>query len=180
MPESRAPVFGALNAMRPEKRNGWIEHTAQTMGVSIPKTPPPRFAPCSWHELREMADSGLIDIGSHTVTHPILSSISDEESWVELSNSRAQISAGIGRDVNCFCYPNGKVQDYRSSQVKQIQDAGYACAVIAEFGMVHASTNRYLMPRIGMTRKRTPEQISKYLEGFAYYQHKLQAGRGDA
>ncbi len=180
MPDSLPAAFGALNEMRPKNRNAWIEHTAQSMGVSVPKTPPPRFAPCSWGELREMADSGLVDMGSHTVTHPILSSISDEESWVELINSRAQISAGIGRDVNCFCYPNGKANDYRSSQVKQIADAGYACAVIAEFGMVQAGTDPYLMPRIGMTRKRTQEQISKYLEGFAYYQHRFQPGRGDA
>jgi peptidoglycan/xylan/chitin deacetylase (PgdA/CDA1 family) len=180
MPDSLPAVFGALNRMRPEHRNTWIENTAQSMGVSVPKTPPPRFAPCSWGELREMADSGLIDIGSHTVTHPILSSISDEESWAELTNSRAHISAGVGRDVNCFCFPNGKTNDYRSSQVKQIQDAGYVCAVIAEFGMVQASTDPYLLPRIGMTRKRTQEQISKYLEGFAYYQDRFQSGRGDA
>ncbi|HZQ95039.1 MAG TPA: polysaccharide deacetylase family protein [Candidatus Sulfotelmatobacter sp.] len=180
LPDSLPAVFGALNKMRPEARNGWIETTARSMSVSIPKTPPPRFAPCSWTELREMSDSGLMEIGSHTVTHPILSSITDEESWQEVTQSRSQIMQAIGRPVNCFCYPNGKGSDYRPSQVQQIAEAGYRCAVIAEFGMVQSRRDLFRLPRMGMTRKRTPAQIAKYLEGFAYYQHRVQARNSEA
>jgi len=79
-------IFRTLNRMRPEERNARIEAMArsarsldQSAGVTIPKSAPAKYSPCSWSELREMADSGLMEIGSHTVTHPILSSITDEE-----------------------------------------------------------------------------------------------------
>jgi len=78
--------------------------------------------------------------------------------------------------VNCFCYPNGMSRDYRPSQVQQVQQAGYACSVIAEFGMVNHASDRYRLPRIGVTRKSSTPEFSKYLDGFAYYQEKL-AGR---
>jgi peptidoglycan/xylan/chitin deacetylase (PgdA/CDA1 family) len=143
--------------------------------VTLPSTVPAKYAPCSWSELREMADSGLMEIGSHTVTHPILSSVTDEESWDELTRSRAQIGEALRRTVNCFCYPNGMLGDYRPNQVLQVEEAGYACSVIAEFGMVNQTSDHYTLPRIGMTRKTSAEQISKYLDGFAYYQDRLRA-----
>lgn len=170
-------LFRSLNRVRPEERNARIEALAKRMGVTLPRTAPAKYRPCSWSELREMADSGLMEIGSHTVTHPILSSVTDEESWDELTRSRAQIEEGIGRTVNCFCYPNGMHGDYRPSHVQQVEQAGYACSVIAELGMVRSTSDRYQLPRIGMTRKSSAEQISKYLDGFAYYQQKLEPGK---
>jgi peptidoglycan/xylan/chitin deacetylase (PgdA/CDA1 family) len=167
-------AFQSLNRMRPEERNRRIEAMAVSVGATFPKTIPAKYLPCSWSELREMADSGLVDIGSHTVTHPILSSVTDEESWDELTRSKAQIEEGIGRAVNCFCYPNGMPGDYRPGQVRQVQKAGYACSVIAESGMVASNADPYRLPRIGMGRKVSPVQISKYLDGFAYYQERLQ------
>jgi peptidoglycan/xylan/chitin deacetylase (PgdA/CDA1 family) len=169
-------VFKSLNRMRPEERNGCVEGMAKSIGVSLPASAPAKYQPCSWSELREMADSGLMEIGSHTLTHPILSSISDEESWNELTRSKAQIEEGIGRPVNCFCYPNGMPGDYRPNQVQQVEQAGYACSVIAEFGMVHRSGDRYRLPRIGVARKSGLLEFSKYLDGFAYYQKRLGAG----
>ena len=183
-PDELAPgklhgVFRSLNRMRPEDRDARIEAMAsslnKSLGVTIPtpKSAPAKYSPCSWSELREMADSGLMEIGSHTVTHPILSSVTDEESFAELTLSRAQIEEGVGRSVRSFCFPNGMPGDFRLSQVRQVADAGYDCSVIAQFGMVSNSSDRYQLSRIGMARKSSPEQIAKYLDGFAYYQQRL-------
>jgi peptidoglycan/xylan/chitin deacetylase (PgdA/CDA1 family) len=176
-PDKRDGIFRSLNRMRPEQRNARIEAMASSLnksgGVTIPKSAPEKYSPCSWSELREMADSGLMEIGSHTVTHPILSSVTDEESFAELTRSRAQIEDGIGRSVRSFCFPNGMPGDFRPSQVRQVAEAGYDCSVIAQFGMVSNSSDRYQMPRIGMARKSSDEQIAKYLDGFAYYRQRL-------
>jgi peptidoglycan/xylan/chitin deacetylase (PgdA/CDA1 family) len=177
-PDKLDGFFRSLNRKRPEERNAWIEAMGKGIDRPCPRTPPAKFAPCSWSELREMADSGLMDIGSHTVTHPILSSITDEESWDELTRSRTQIEEGLGRTVSCFCYPNGMPGDYRPSQVQQVRQAGYACSVIAEFGMVSHASDRYRLPRIGVARKSNTPEFSKYLDGFAYYQEKFAAKRG--
>jgi peptidoglycan/xylan/chitin deacetylase (PgdA/CDA1 family) len=162
--------FRWLNRMRPEDRNARIEAMAKSAGTAIPQVPPLEYAPCSWTELREMADSGLMEIGSHSATHAIFSSITEQESWQELSRSRAQIEEGMGRSVRCFCFPNGMPGDFRPSQVRQAQDAGYLCAVTAQFGMLRPGGDRYQIPRIGMTRKSSRAEIGKVLDGFAYYQ----------
>ena len=177
-PEELAPgkledAFRSLNRLRPEERNARIDAMAKRAALSIPKTPPAKYGPCSWSELREMADSGLMEIGSHTATHPTLSSVTDEESWEELRLSRAQIEEGMGRGVQSFCFPNGMPGDFRLSQVRQVQDAGYLCSVTAQFGMVPSGSDRYELPRIGMARKRDAVEIEKSLDGFAYYQQRV-------
>jgi peptidoglycan/xylan/chitin deacetylase (PgdA/CDA1 family) len=168
-------VFRSLNPLRPEARNAQIQAMAAGAGITIPSQPPAKYAPCSWSELREMADSGLVDIGSHTVTHPILSSITDEESGQELKVSCNQIEEGMGEKPGSFCLPNGMPGDFRPTQVQQIADAGYACSVVASFGMVNNGEDPYLMPRLGMGSKSDPIEFSKFLDGVAYYQRKLGA-----
>jgi peptidoglycan/xylan/chitin deacetylase (PgdA/CDA1 family) len=166
-------TFRMLNRMRPEERNARIRHFAERAGVSIPKTAPPKYSPCSWGELREMADSGWMEIGSHTATHPIMSSITDEESWHEVDESRRQIEEGIGRKVRSFCFPNGKPGDYRQSQVRQLAEAGYACGMAAHAGLVSEASDHYALPRIGVARKSKLVEFSEYLDGVAYYRQKL-------
>jgi len=166
-------VFRTLNRLRPEERNARINTMAQNAGISIPSFAPEKYSACSWSELREMAASGLMEIGSHTATHPILSSISDVESWQELSRSRAEIAEGIGREVKSFCYPNGMPGDFRPSQVRQVTEAGYSCSVIAQPGLVEADCDPYQMPRLGMARKRSELEIAKQLDGVAYYQRRF-------
>jgi peptidoglycan/xylan/chitin deacetylase (PgdA/CDA1 family) len=166
-------LFLTLNRMRPEARNEQIQAMAAAAGIKIPRQAPAKYAPCSWGELREMADSGLVDIGSHTVTHPILSSITDEESWEELTESRRQIEDGIGRKADSFCLPNGMTGDYRLTQLGQVADAGYVCSVLASFGLVGNGTDPYRLPRMGMGSKSRPVEFSKFLDGAEYYQQKL-------
>jgi len=164
------PVFRSLNLLRPEERSARIEAMAKSAGLSIPPNPPQKYASCSWNELREMADAGLVEVGSHTATHPILSSLTDEESWDEITRSRAEIENGMGREVRAFCYPNGMPGDFRPSQVKQVEKAGYTCSVVAQFGLVQAGSDRFQLPRIAMARKTSTAEIAKFLDGFAYYQ----------
>lgn len=168
-------TFRSLNRMRPAERNARIEAFAEQAGVLIPRTAPAKYSPCSWSELREMADSGLMEIGSHTMTHPILASLTDEESWRELTESRRQIEEGVGREVRCFCFPNGLAGDYRESQVRQVEKAGYVCATAAHTDLVSERADRFALPRIGAARKSSLIEFSKHLDGIAHYQQKLES-----
>jgi peptidoglycan/xylan/chitin deacetylase (PgdA/CDA1 family) len=170
--------FETLNRVSPATRNEQIADMATRMEVFIPKDAPAKYAPCSWNELRDMADSGLVEIGSHTISHPILASIPDEESWRELTLSRAQIEENMGRPVRSFCFPNGKPGDYRPSQVQQIIDAGYTNAVVARRGMVAPGASFYELPRIGVSGLTDELHFSKDLDGVDYFQLKLQGALG--
>lgn len=167
-------MFESLNRLRPEIRNTLIAEIAAGMGVSIPSEPPAKYAPCTWSELSEMAESGLVEIGSHTVTHPILASIGEDESWEELTVSRRQIEDALRRPVEFFCFPNGKSRDYRPSQLHQVRDAGYVGAVSANFGMVTSGANPFELPRLGVSSRSDSLAFRKSLDGAEYYQSRLQ------
>jgi peptidoglycan/xylan/chitin deacetylase (PgdA/CDA1 family) len=177
-PDKIDSFFAMLNRLRPDVRDAHVEALALTIGARFPKNPPPKYSPCTWPELREMADSGLVEIGSHTVTHPILSSLTDEESWCELTDSREQLEQGLGGKVTAFCYPNGKAGDFRRDQVEQVKAAGYASAVHTRYGMVTEGADPYDLPRIGISGRIDPLIFSKYLDGAEYYQARLEGSLG--
>ena len=102
-----------------------IAELASGVNVDIPAAPPVEYAPMSWQQAVEM-DSNGVEIGSHTVTHPILPNVDDEELRWELSTSRSRLETVLNRPVPLFCYPNGN-HDSRTRQA--VADAGYTCAV---------------------------------------------------
>jgi peptidoglycan/xylan/chitin deacetylase (PgdA/CDA1 family) len=170
--------FALLNRMRPETRNAHIATLAKYLGVAIPQAAPSKYSPCTWKEIRKMTDSGLVEIGSHTVSHPIFSSITDEESWQELAISRSQIEEEIHKQVNSFCFPNGQPGDYRSNQLHQVKEAGYKNAVLASFGMVAKRSDPYQLPRLGVSGHCDDLTFAKYLDGAEACQMKIQKALG--
>lgn len=63
----------------------------------------------SWAEAKEMEKSGLIDIQSHTHTHPNMSKLNEEELMIEITRSFETIENNLGvRDVRVMCYPEFK------------------------------------------------------------------------
>lgn len=173
LPDNLESLFAALNSLRPEVRNARIRTLAETAGMAIPREAPRKYASCSWDELREMAGSGLVEIGSHTASHPILASITDEESWNEIADSKAQLEAELHQPVQSFCFPNGKPGDYRPNQVGQVRDAGYSSAVVTRFGFVTQVTDLFELPRIGVAGDTQPLTFRKYVDGLEYYQARL-------
>lgn len=61
--------------------------------------------------LCDLANSPLIDIGAHTVTHPFLATLHPDEQEREIVESRARLEELTGRGVRAFAYPHGQVTD---------------------------------------------------------------------
>src|SRR5262249_13299815 len=133
--DSRAAAAHAVNAaLKPlpeEARDAVIERLAFGLGVPLPSRPPAEYGAINWRQAREMAEAG-IEIGSHTLTHPILTGLSDERLRDEVVQSRDRIQSAIGRKVETFCYPNG---DYDLRAQCEVARAGYQLAVTTEVGL---------------------------------------------
>lgn len=67
---------------------------------------PVELATMAWDELRELAARG-IEIGSHTVSHPHLTMLGDDELIRELTESKERIEAALGRPCRFLAYPYG-------------------------------------------------------------------------
>ena len=103
------------------------------------------FELAKWHELKEL-DRRVLEIGSHTRTHPVLTSVSSEsELRMEIYESRERIEQVVSREINHFCYPNGAI----SSEIKKlVAQSGYQTATTTESGLVSANADRYALKRI--------------------------------
>jgi len=172
---SRA-TLAALKRLPPAERDRRLEELAQRAGAPIPADAPAPYALLSWAELKELAGSGLVDIGSHSRTHAILNTIDAERSWDEVYGSRQELERRLGVEVASFCYPNGLFPDYGPEHVEMVAKAGYGCASAAHFGCVTAASNRFALPRIGCVAT-DASMFRKYLDGFEYLQRRVSGAR---
>jgi len=98
-----------------------------------------------WNELRSL-DPGLIMIGSHTMTHPILTTLSTGEISSELRDSRILLEKELDRGADFFCYPNGSYDARVYDAVKN----HYRAAVTTETGVLNGKDplDLHRLPRI--------------------------------
>ena len=80
--------------------------------------------PMTWEHLREMSGNN-IEIGSHTVTHPILSLVSDDVLEREVKISKEVIENQISKPVDSIAYPVGQMESFDRRVVKACINAGY-------------------------------------------------------
>jgi peptidoglycan/xylan/chitin deacetylase (PgdA/CDA1 family) len=98
-------------------------------------------------ELRELAQGELVEIGAHTLTHPVLASLAPEQQQHEIAGSKLRLEALTGRNISSFAYPYGKKNHYTRQTVSTVQASGFACACSNFGGLVTRSSNRFTLPR---------------------------------
>ncbi|HPM42755.1 MAG TPA: polysaccharide deacetylase family protein [Candidatus Omnitrophota bacterium] len=120
----------------------------------------------SWGEIKEMADSGLISIGSHTMSHGFLTSLDENGLRHELGDSKKALEAVIGPGVKYLCYPMGR----HSELVKKIaKESGYECAVTTSSSMDTVSdSDRYAIKRVRISRT-SDNLFTFWLKTSGYY-----------
>jgi peptidoglycan/xylan/chitin deacetylase (PgdA/CDA1 family) len=145
---SRAVAAGLINtALKPlaeEAREALIDGLALKLGVKIPDRPSAEYGAINWRQAREMADAG-VEIGSHTLTHPILTGLSADRLRAEVELSRERIQNALERDVETFCYPNG---DYDLRTQREVARAGYNLAVTTDVGLNNERNDPLALRRI--------------------------------
>ena len=58
-------------------------------------------------QIKELSDSGLVSIGSHTVSHNALASLNSEQIETELKNSKEYLENLLGKEIKTISYPTG-------------------------------------------------------------------------
>ena len=137
----------SLKALMPDQRDGLLERLrgdAKSTGTEID------CLLMNYEQISKLADQGH-EIGSHTLTHPILPQLDDETLARELVESRTMLEAATGRTINGFCYPNG---DFDERVVKAVGDAGYAYACSTRPGRNRMNDDPFRLKRIDVTASR--------------------------
>lgn len=105
-------------------------------------------------ELRVLDRRGH-EIGSHSVTHPLLPRLEDDELAEELMKSRAHIASWLGAAPAGFCYPNGDFDDRVESATRS---AGYTYACTTRAGRNPPSWGQFRLHRIDMNPRRVTRE----------------------
>jgi peptidoglycan/xylan/chitin deacetylase (PgdA/CDA1 family) len=100
----------------------------------------------TWAELRDLAAAG-VEIGSHTISHPRLTRLSDVELREELGGSKEMLEAGLERPCPYLAYPFG---DHDARVRAATREAGYLTA-FATTGR-YKPFDRFAIPRAAFYR----------------------------
>ena len=106
----------------------------------------PVHIPCamSQKQLHELSEIPLVEIGAHSVTHPLLSQLSEAEQISEIQDSKSELEV-LGRNVTGFSYPNGSFSQQTCDLVK---NCGFDYACTSRQAVVRRRNDCYQLPRI--------------------------------
>jgi len=95
----------------------------------------------------QMAADGM-EIGAHTVSHPILASEQVSAARREICASRDHLADLLRIPIRTFAYPNGRPGvDYLAAHVKIVRDAGFDAAVTTSNGVARTGDDVFQLPR---------------------------------
>lgn len=97
------------------------------------------------HDVADLAARGW-EIGSHTLTHPVLTEVDDATLRHELSASRETIERLSARPCTSIAYPTGRVDERVAAAAAE---AGYRAGAALE-GAVEGATGALTWPRVGV------------------------------
>jgi peptidoglycan/xylan/chitin deacetylase (PgdA/CDA1 family) len=98
-------------------------------------------------QVRQLAAAGM-GIGSHSLSHPILSRTTDAQAKTEIVQSRQRIADIAGRPAKFFAYPNGRPGiDYTTREVELVRQAGYTAAFTTGWGSAAFESKDFELPR---------------------------------
>jgi len=102
-------------------------------------------------QVKEMVDSGVFEMGSHTISHANFNALSTEEIKAEVVDSKVALESLTGTNCDSFCYPFGI---YKMHDWELIKTAGYSNATTTTAGISNfESDNLYLLKRVTVSGK---------------------------
>jgi peptidoglycan/xylan/chitin deacetylase (PgdA/CDA1 family) len=144
---SLAAVLARLRRSCPEERDIEIDRLLEDL--EIEPGVPPGWEKLTWDNAREMASQG-ISFGAHTLDHPILTRVREEEARRQIRESKKRIEAELGAPVAMFAYPNGSASDFDRSTQRMVEEEGFSLAVTTVTGANDESTDPFTLRRTGM------------------------------
>ncbi len=104
-----------------------------------------KFKMLTWHKIKEMHDSGLIDFEPHGVNHLKLGKIPLEEAEQEITESKKTIEEKLGKECRFFAFPHGS---YNKEVIEILKRNGFLAGLTVEEKFVKPDADLMEIPRI--------------------------------
>jgi peptidoglycan/xylan/chitin deacetylase (PgdA/CDA1 family) len=137
-----ALLIKAVKHLQPERRAALVAMVQDVANVSLPTD-----LMMSSAQVKALRDAGM-QIGAHTVNHPILARLECANARREMAESKETLQALLGERVDLFAYPNGRPgQDYTQESVSLTQQLGFEAAFTTAGGAARPGCDPFQLPR---------------------------------
>lgn len=135
-------LYERLLALSPEARQTVMAQLWEWVGpASNGRQPDRALTP---EEVTQLAAGRLVEIGAHTVTHPMLATLPAAAQQAEIQQSKTCLEEMLGRPVSSFSYPNGSATEYTWTLVRE---AGFSCACTSLNDVTWHGSDLFYLPR---------------------------------
>lgn len=135
-------VLRAVKHRSPVHRMAWVDDLAARLKAS-----PPTTLMMTTTQVRQLSDAGM-EVGAHTVSHPILKVLSPREAAAEIAQSAKVLEAATDRPVRSFAYPNGRLgDDYTERDRNLVASIGFDHAVATHPAVATPVSDTLQLPR---------------------------------
>lgn len=143
--EKRAAITAVIDSIKYRPVAERVAVTEQL--AALARVQPPQDLMMSSQAVREMRQAGM-QIGAHTVSHPILARLTTDQVRDEIGQSKLFLERLLGERVGLFAYPNGKPGvDYHADSVAVARELGFDAAVSTHWGAARSATDMFQIPR---------------------------------
>lgn len=138
-------LYDHLKLSAPGRREAIMDRLFQWAGMQ--RTTRSSHRILSRDEIARLDSEGVVQIGAHTVTHPMLSVLSTPEQRTEIVGSKLYLQETVGHAVNTFAYPYG-ARPGNGTQTRDILvQGGFVGACSGQGGRTTRETDRLSLPR---------------------------------
>ncbi len=125
-----------------EERHRIMDDIADSAGLKFPDD-----IMMTRDEVRGLHDAGM-EIGGHTVNHPILSKLEAAAARMEIAKGVEHLQEITGKPVKLFAYPNGiPGVDYMPEHVRMVEEMGFEAAFTTAKGVAKGGCDLFQLPR---------------------------------
>jgi len=148
-PDARARAHMALywrvRRIRPAAIESILDRLETQLGIRTVERDTHRWI--TSEELREVAGTTGVDVGAHTLTHPVLTAVSAREQWEEIDGGRRQLEHVVGKPIRLFSYPYGGYDAFDEATHQLVREAGYTLSCTTTGGLASVADDPLQIPR---------------------------------
>lgn len=132
------------------EREAFLKYMRELLAVPSTVTADEKYdRPLTWAEVQEMEQSGWVSFGAHTMHHPVLAYLKDEEEInYEIGECKRVLEAQLGHQIRTFAYPIGRFEHIGTAAIQAVRAAGYDWAVTTVNGACTNQDEPLLLKRL--------------------------------
>jgi ubiquinone/menaquinone biosynthesis C-methylase UbiE/peptidoglycan/xylan/chitin deacetylase (PgdA/CDA1 family) len=161
-------IRSIMKSMPVGTREDALDKLEDELGVRLTFDGSPEiYRPLKWRQVLEMAESGIVTMGSHTRNHIILTRAEPAIAGNEVDLSKRLIEERTGLECRAFCYPNGGIGDFDRATRRALEKAGYSCALLNVPGFNGRRSDPLELRRFGFSKEGSLAELAMAAAGIA-------------